>query len=348
MSPPPRPSRAYWACQLGGWGLYTALNAGLLATSGRTRASAASAVSLGLLGLLATHWLRGYARRRGWAQLGLGALAPRVLGASLALALATQAVQVLGLLAALPDFTVASLSAWMFAFFVLQFAILLLLWQVLYFGVHAAERGRRAELDRLAATAEARTAELRALRSQLNPHFLFNALNSVRALITLDPPRAQEAVTRLSSLLRYTLAAGEAQTVPLARELEVVADYLALEGLRFEERLRVRLEVPPACLQAPVPVMLVQTLVENAVKHGIARCAAGGELRLTARREPGALALEVANPSPGPDAPAGVEGTGLGLGNARERLRLLCGEEASLALDASGPQTVVSLRIPWA
>ncbi len=341
-------SSSYWACQLSGWALYAALSAGLFFAMGGLKASGAlSLLSSTLLSLTATHVHRAFVIRHAWAELSVARLAPRVLGSSVLLAIVTQALQVLLLLFVFHAFTWAEASSAVFAFVVVQIAILMLLWQVLYFGVHAIRRSRFAEVDRLSSLAAAQTAELRALRSQVNPHFLFNSLNTVRALIVEDAARAQEAVTRLSSLLRYALAAGEHQTVPLERELEMVNDYLALEALRFEERLTVVIDVAPDALRTQVPTMLLQTLVENAVKHGIARSAAGGELRVTARIDGAALALTVSNPTaPALDAERGSPGTGLGLANTTDRLRLLFGDAATFALSMTGSVTLAEVRIP--
>ena len=338
--------RAYWTCQLLGWGLFALLNDGLLIARGEVRRGMLPMVAVNAaLGLAFTHGLRVWAKRHRWKDRPVASLAPRVVAASVLLAVVTQGLQLSVACFGLRLYSWAEASGVAFVFYVAQSAILYLLWAVLYFGVNAFQRSRHAELDRLSSVAEARTAELKALRDQLNPHFLFNSLNTLRALIAEDPHRAQEAVTRLSSLLRYALGSGEAQTVTLERELAVVSDYLALESLRFEERLTVSIDVPEACLQAPVPVMLVQTLVENAMKHGIAQCPAGGTLSLTARRDNGELRVEVTNPSPEGRA-HGANGAGVGLANARERLRLLFGDSATLVLDASGPLTRAEVRIP--
>src|SRR5690606_9276799 len=126
---------------------------------------------------------------------------------------------------------------------------------------------RAAEVERWRLQAAVKDAELAALRAQVNPHFLFNSLNSIRALIVEDPARAQQVVTQLAALLRYTLQAGATSTVPLEAELHAVRTYLALESIRLEERLRYTIDVDDAVRQAPVPPMLVQTLVENGIKH---------------------------------------------------------------------------------
>ena len=200
----------------------------------------------------------------------------------------------------------------------------------------------------LRSRAAAQDAELRALKAQLNPHFLFNALNSIRALISLDPPRAQALVTELAGLLRYAIGSSDAQLVPLERELQVTRGYLSLESARLEERLRVRIDVPDDCLRAPVPALLVQGLVENGIKHGVARLAEGGEIALSARMDAGQLRLEVTNPTAPGSAPR-APGAGVGLQNARERLRLLFGNLASLELDEASPGVLVArLRLPGA
>jgi len=170
------------------------------------------------------------------------------------------------------------------------------------------------------------------LRSQLNPHFLFNCLNSLRELIDEDRNRAKQVIDLLSALLRYTLRADRVETVSLKEELGAVEDYLALEKVRFEERLQTRFAIDPRSLGAKLPPMLLQTLVENGVKHGIARLPAGGELVVVAEVVDGNLRVEVTNTGRLSDATEGS--SAIGLGNARERLRLMYGDSAALTLGA--------------
>jgi LytS/YehU family sensor histidine kinase len=212
-----------------------------------------------------------------------------------------------------------------------NWAFVLLTWQTLYFGSLTLRARRWALLHRSELTRALQLAELRALKSQLNPHFLFNALNTVRALIAEDPKRAQEAVTRLASTLRYTLSAAKAECVPLERELQTVEDYLTIEALRFEDRLRVERRVEPETLSRPIPVMLLVTLVENAIKHGVAARPGPAVVRILASARDGILRIEVENPT----GTASHSDSGVGLQNARERLRLLFGEKAAVDLDLS-------------
>jgi anti-sigma regulatory factor (Ser/Thr protein kinase) len=192
---------------------------------------------------------------------------------------------------------------------------------------------------------DGQSAELKLLKSQLNPHFLFNSLNSVRALIAEDPARARHAVTQLAGILRYTLRSDHEELVTLERELETVSDYLTLESLRFGERLRVELDIAADAQDIRVPVMLLQTVVENAMKHGIAELPGGGVLRVSATLRDDALHVEVQNPRP--QNPPPREQQGSGLYNAAERLRLLFGSQATLELDLSrSAMAIVRIRVP--
>jgi two-component system, LytTR family, sensor histidine kinase AlgZ len=212
------------------------------------------------------------------------------------------------------------------------------MWTALY--VRLTER-RRQKAREVASELTLREAELRALQQQVNPHFLFNCLNSIRALVIEDPPRAQEMITRLANMMRYSLARQVHDTVPLASEMEIASDYLALEAVRFEERLRVRVDVDPAVRDVQVPPMILPTLVENAVKHGIAAGPAGGAIDIRAAGDGPSLRLEVTNT--GRLGEPRVEA--LGLANVRERLRLLYGDRASLTLATADPGRVVATVI---
>ncbi len=223
---------------------------------------------------------------------------------------------------------------------------LYVIWVAVYLSFALQRRRDRAELHHAQLGEALRAAELRLLKSQLNPHFLFNALNGVRALITNEPGLARDAVTQLARTLRYTLASGDEHCVTVERELEMVDDYLALESLRLAERLRIVRDIAPAARTARIPVMLLQTLVENAIKHGIAPSKQGGTLRIAAHTEARALILHVSNSRP---VAASSDGAieGVGLRNASERLRLLFGLGATLRLDLSDAgQATAEVRIP--
>ena len=297
--------------------------------------------------LCLTHTLRAVIRRRGWLSLPPGPLLRRVATGAVLAGVVTYLVTRL-LAEAVYGTPVTPLAASFYERLPLsgqqrnQFIFIVLnhvAWAALYLAIAMQRHRYSAELRQAQLGEALRTAELRLLKSQLNPHFLFNALNSVRSLIAEDTERARGAVTHLARLLRHTLAAGDEDLVTFERELEMVDDYLALESIRFAGRLRVERDIAPAALGVRVPAMLMQTLVENAVKHGVATLQDGGTLRIAARVETGELRLELTNPRPREDPPSGG---GMGLRNAAERLRLLCGPRANLHLDLSAPGIAVA------
>ncbi len=189
-----------------------------------------------------------------------------------------------------------------------------------------------------------REAELRALEAQINPHFLFNCLNSIRALVAIDPPRAQDMLTRLANVLRNSLRHNREHTVQLASEVEVVTDYVALEAIRFEERLCSEIAVDPEAAHCLVPPMLLQTLVENAIKHGISQVTGRGNLTVRGQLENGFVRLVVENTGRLTESPRST--IQLGLGNVRDRLCLLYGNEASLSLDDADGMVRATVLIP--
>jgi LytS/YehU family sensor histidine kinase len=214
-------------------------------------------------------------------------------------------------------------------------------WIGLYVRITARRRQQERETRLQLALREA---ELRALEAQVNPHFLFNCLNSIRGLVVENPARAQDMITRLANILRYNLHRDRSHTVPLASELEAVSDYLALESVRFEDRLRVEFAIDADAREASIPPMLLQTLIENAVKHGIAPLPGGGELRIRAslRQDSMMVAVENTGRLRAPEPGAG----GLGLKNVRERLRVLYGDRASLQLQERDGRVAATLLIP--
>jgi len=214
-------------------------------------------------------------------------------------------------------------------------------WLTIYYVVHVR---RRRDALQLELTVTAREAQLRALQAQINPHFLFNCLNSLRHLIGTHPDRAQAVVTNLADILRYALDSDRRDLTPLSDELEVVDRYLELERMRFEERLCVERAIDPSALGVRVPPMLLQTLVDNAIKHGISELTAGGVVRLEARTDAGRLTLKVRNTGALKTGAPTTEG--YGLRNARERLRLLYGADASLTLRDLNGMTEALLQIP--
>lgn len=259
-------------------------------------------VTLGLGLWAASEVVRALVLRGRWEELGGWALTGRLL---LTVAVAAAAIQVLIYVMLATGYAQgwismpgngphyskgAALLYW------LNTAAPLGLWVAIWMIGQSLRRARAGELARARVHAQNRALELEALKSRINPHFMFNALNNLRALINEDTERARELVTRLSNTLRYALYHSQQERVSLTEELAVIDDYLAVEAVHYEDRLRVRRSIEAAALDARLPPMLMQLLVENAIKHGIACTPGGGELSLSARVESGRLRLEVGNP----------------------------------------------------
>jgi sensor histidine kinase YesM len=224
-------------------------------------------------------------------------------------------------------------------------AVLALLYAIGYYQ-------RYRERERAAAQLAVQLAQARmeALRSQLNPHFFFNAMNSIAMLVRAQQnDQAVRALAGLSDLLRYVLQEDPPDTVPLAEELGFLERYLAIERVRFQDRLRVTVQADPETLEASVPNLILQPLVENAIRHGISRRAAAGEVEIRARRDGNHLVLTVWDDGPGPD-PASTRPSagGVGLRNTRARLLQLYGDDQTLELSgAEVGGTMARIVIPF-
>ena len=222
--------------------------------------------------------------------------------------------------------------------------LLYLLSSGFHYVMASAEQSREAVNREMQALVVARDAELKALKAQINPHFLFNSLNSISALTAIDATRAREMCIGLSDFLRNSLRMGERDTAPLSEELALAHSYLNVERVRFGERLRVEDEIEPGCESCLVPPLLLQPLVENAVKHGIASMVEGGSIRLSARLQETALRITVENPFD-PEG-AAARKTGLGLQIVKRRLQARYGDRAEMVTDLSGNRYRVEILMP--
>jgi len=348
----------YWILQLAGWGVITLgrFIGGVTVLDLAWPRLLLELLLVNTVGLVLSHWLRDYVRRNRWRALPIRKLAWRILVASFVCGTPIGIVSQFTYLSALMEpesFLREYAPALQFqfalpvavAFEIANCAFVFIAWLTIYFTAIALREHRSAQLKQSELAGALQLAELRLLKSQLNPHFLFNALNTVRSLIADNPARAQNAVTHLANTLRYTLSSRQDELVTVSQELDIVADYLELESMRLEDRLRIEIHVPEDARGVRIPVMLLQTLVENAIKHGIAELPSGGLLRVSAVLQDDMLILQVENPRPA--APTRVAHESVGLRNARDRLRLLIGPSASLDLDLSRPAVATArLRIP--
>jgi len=222
--------------------------------------------------------------------------------------------------------------------------LLYLLSVAFHYVLIAMENSRHAEAQAVEARVLARDAELKALKAQVNPHFLFNSLNSISALTSIDPARARDMCVLLGDFLRLTLGLGERTSVRFSEELDLLQKYMAIEKVRFGTRLTMLEEIQEESKSCLLPPLLLQPLVENAVKHGIASLPEGGQVRVAAQRQNGRLAILVEN-SWDPDSPPRRSG-GRGLKNVQLRLEARYGKDASLHVNNEGELFQVSLSLP--
>ncbi|MBP7556223.1 MAG: histidine kinase [Chitinophagaceae bacterium] len=316
----------YWKCQLIGWAV-ASLYWSYVGFTG-TRFSYMLAVihfvadMVMYIGL--THLFRTISRHYGWQHLAPGPLLVRIIPATVLLGI--------GYL-----FLTAGkiyLLRWMFeqdfadswnSYFDAQWQVLLVtgirlmaIWVLAYYLYQYARREIRATRESARLALIAKDAQLDNLAAQLNPHFFFNSLNNIKALVLADPQAARRAIDLLSDLLRTSLYRRDVLQIPLRDELTLINDYLELERMRFEERLRVEMNVDDSLLSAPVLPLSIQVLVENAIKHGISQRKEGGMIRIAVVKENAYLAISVSNSGHLSAGPA----NGLGLKNLRERLQL--------------------------
>ncbi|TDK45385.1 sensor histidine kinase [Algoriphagus formosus] len=338
----------YWLLQILGWGSIALVQIALgsLSPTGIGPVQILGLLVLAAFNLLATHFLRFIIKRYNWFQLKFPRLILQSVLAMLALSFVNIIAQILinlvfGTLNPEEDFEVLVILAGLFIAFLFY-----ALWFLLYFLFHFLDNYNTS----LKYEARINQIRLNHLKSQLNPHFIFNALNSVRALVDEDPDKAKNAITRISNILRFSLMMDKKQTIDFEDELNTVRDYLMLESIRFEERLQVVYKIEDEAYSYKLPPMMLQTIVENAIKHGISNLVKGGLIEIKCREGlEDDLYIQVKNsghlhtpPSLKPKA-----GGGHGLSNTVERLKLIYGDRASFRIFNSENEFVITeIKIP--
>ncbi len=209
------------------------------------------------------------------------------------------------------------------------FSLFLLIWNFIYFTYHYVEKARKEQLDKIRLESLVKELELKTIKSHINPHFIFNALNSIRALVDENPERARTAITELSNILRSSMQAEKLETASLERELSIVKDYLELEHIRFEDRLRIEFDIDEDTLDQLVPPMMLQTLVENAIKHGISKKVNGGLIKIISDFRDDHYELIVQNTG---SLETDFSSEGFGIASTHNRLALLYGGKANFAI----------------
>lgn len=292
-----------------------------------------------VFGIVLTHLMRFFFIRMGWLNMRLTNLIPRVIITSIVVAAIMSLLNIL--VSHLISKTSLEFSVVEFSLDVCATLIFFVLWNSVYFTFHFFQRSREQEVNNLQLTASHNEIELKNLRSQLNPHFLFNSLNSIRALIDIEPYRAQENITKLSNLLRKSLIIGSEQLVPLDEELSIVQDYLDLEKVRFEERLEIKQEFDSNVMNFLIPPFILQTLVENSLKHGVSQLIEGGTVWIRVKKVEDTVILEVENT--GNLRSNKKDSIGIGISNTLRRLELQYRGKATFNLKQNTPNTVIAI-----
>jgi signal transduction histidine kinase len=330
----------YWLLQLGGWCCILMFLLSMYGAVLQQKGVVQTAVWTAASGLLLSHGWRRLFERKGWH-------APRLRWQMFALpALVLPPLQAASVVLALRLLQDAKVDSFGFLPMALIFwGLVFVSWTACYLLVKSIQRAARFEAETLRLEVSAKDAELRALQAQVNPHFFFNSLNSVRGLMYEDRDAAAQMIDQLASLMRYALQSGQSGTVSLASELEAVQAYLAIEQIRFEERLRASLHIEAGTETVQVPPMALQTLVENAVKYGVEGSTTGSDITISARREAGCVRIEIANTGA---LRQFSNSTQVGLSNARKRLMLAVGKGASLELAETGGWVRATMTLPEA
>ncbi len=341
----------YWSAQIFGWSTYVLLAA--------IRGYLLDALNLGLLkflittfilGILLSHIYRSFIIWQKWDAKPLPSLIVGVLFSNIIIGFVFTLLQ-----AGISDIFFLENKKLLVPpyedvfFLAINWIVIFILWSAVYFAVKFLRNYRSEEIKNLKYEALKHEVELNNLKSQLNPHFMFNSMNSIRALIDEEPNSAKDAVTQLSNLLRSSLLTGKKKFIPLAEELKLVKDYLALEKIRYEERLQTQIEINPELLFCMIPPLMLQTLVENSIKHGISTLPEGGKLIVEGQKEDDFYELSVIN--------SGIynplenhSSTKVGLQNTKKRLKLLYGNHSKFSIENilidNKPFVLTKLRLP--
>ncbi len=343
-------SRAYWLCQFAGWGAYVAFATVSFGPISPVDFFKIVAINIwaALCGLMLSHAWRAFIKRHQWFINIKRVPWGRMIACIVLLGLLQTMLVSLGFAVTQPSFAairspeLASRWAWL-PNAILTWIAIFSGWTTIYSYALSNRRAKRLESESLRFELLAKDAELRALQSQVNPHFFFNSLNSVRALIFESPDSAAQMIDQLSTMMRFSLSSHSKTTVDLCDELDAVRAYLAIEKIRFEERLRSAFYIDPDLNEIQIPPMALQTLVENAVKYGVERNAKGSEIRITIKKLPNLVSIEVANQG---TLALLSDSTRLGLDNTRKRLALLNGEGTHLTLLERDGWVVATLELP--
>lgn len=339
----------FWAFQSAGWSLFFLIIVGVnLYNDPNEWSVILLAFLVTALGFGSTSLFRTYIKQREWVKRRPKKLILPILVGSVLTGL-TWAGTFIGIHLALadviggtpPNYTVSNMLLTL-----VNNYFIVLLWSLIYFAYHYFRMAQVARIERYRSEAAMRDAQLNTLKGQINPHFMFNSLNNIRALMLEDVARSREMLTRLSDLLRYSMSISNQRVVSLREEIAIVHDFLELCKIQYENRLSYEVQVDANAHDVQIPPMIIQILVENSVKHGIANTPNGGEVKVDVKRDEEHLIIEVSNTGEWVPGRNRADSTGIGLPNIRKRLQIIYGDNATLHLREEAPLIVARITLP--
>lgn len=336
--------RFYWLAQLIGWFSYCGLIVFSVYNKDPSKIDTIFLLNVFVLitaGISVTHLQRTFYIKMGWLGMRLPRLIPRLLISSFISSILIAAIDNgSDYLTGLIEADQASFSISQMVVNILATLLLVLFWNALYFTFHFFQKSRKQEISNLELEASNKESELKNLRSQLNPHFLFNSLNSIRALIDEEPKKAKMSITTLSNLLRQSLVLGRENLVALESEIDLAKSYLELEKIRFEERLDVEWSLTPGLESFQIPPFSLQMMVENAIKHGISNLKDGGSVKISALETDNEIIIIVENSG----TLKGIVDLGVGIQNIKQRLALQYGNGAEFSLREESRSVIAQMN----
>lgn len=338
----------FWAVQLGGWSLFllVMLAANFYDEQLGTR-TLLLAFAIVFFGFLFTTLLRFHIRKRQWLKKGPRRQILPVLWGSLISGTAWTACFIgFHYLIGNDNGEPVHYTLIQIGLSLLNNYFITLLWSLIYMAYHYFRIAQLSRVERYKSEAAIRDAQLNTLKGQINPHFMFNSLNNIRALMLEDVTRSREMLTKLSDLLRYSMTISEKKEVPLKDELEVVHDFLELCKVQYEERLKYSIEANDALSMVRIPPMIIQILAENSVKHGIANRLEGGHVGVVVAEKDEYLSIQVSNSGTWNQNPKKGESHGIGLPNIRKRLKIMYGDKANMHLREENESVIAEIKIP--
>ncbi|MEP5612214.1 MAG: histidine kinase [Cyclobacteriaceae bacterium] len=337
-------TRWYWTLQISGWTLY-----GVIGTviANYFYAINIQSIAFQIFGatmmLLVTHFLRFQLKRRGWIKLKIKRMLVRLIPLLVLLAFLANGLTTGFGLKVTDMIPIDQFSFGIFLLYTLQTFVYLSLWTGIYLIIYFFRNYKREEIEKWKFQSAVKDAELIALKAQINPHFLFNSLNNIRALILEDHMKARDMVSHLSELLRYSIQFNSNEKVSIWEELDIVEKYLELESIHYENRLKFEIETDKKLGKYKIPPMIIQLMTENAVKHGISQLKDGGNINVSVSSEKEELILQVSNTGRLKER---SKTGGIGLRNATERIRILFEKEPDLDLFQDGEMVRSVLKLP--